>query len=295
MSYPYLSDAVEALTGVRVPLPIPTFGLLVAAAMLIGARVLAAELQRQQAAGRLPAPANGEAPHELVATLTIITMVAGVAGARLFHILENLDSFAADPAAMLFTRSGFSIFGGLILGTLAGVAFIRKRGLPILPTLDAAAPAMMLGYAIGRIGCQVSGDGDWGKAADMAAKPEWLPTWAWAQTYENNIAGVVISAPGVYPTPLYEAAACLVLFAILWRVRRHPHRAGWLFALYLVFAGIERLLIEQIRINNQLHLGWNLQATQAEVIAGALIAGGAIALAMTLVRLAPANRPSGQV
>lgn len=277
MSYPYLSDVIKALAGVHVPLPIPTFGLLVAVAMLVGGRVLTAELRRQQASG-LRTAINGQPPQEIVGTLTIIVMVAGVAGARLFHILENLESFLSDPGSMLLTRSGFSIFGGLILGTVAGVVFIHKRDLPVLSTLDAAAPAMMLGYAIGRIGCQVSGDGDWGQVADMSSKPDWLPARAWAQTYENNIAGVLIPAPGVYPTPLYEAAACLLLFAVLWIVRRHPYRAGWLFSLYLVFAGVERLLIEQIRINNQLHLGWNIYATQAEMIACVLIVIGATAM-----------------
>jgi len=192
----------------------------------------------------------------MVATLTIIVMLADVAGARLFQILENLDNFAGDPASMLFTRSGFSIFGGLILRTVAGAVFIHQHALAVLTTLDAAAPAMMLGYAIGRVGCQISGDGDWG----------------------NNIAGVLIPSPGVYPMPLYEALACLLLVAILWRVRRHSFKAGWLFSLYLMCAGAERLLIEQIRINNQLHLGWNMYATQAEVIASALILFGLIAL-----------------
>jgi phosphatidylglycerol:prolipoprotein diacylglycerol transferase len=257
---------------------------MVAAAMIIGAKVLTAELVRQQKTARVGTASGGSIPEQIVPGLTIVVMVAGVAGARLFHIFENTESFAADPASMIFTRSGFSVFGGLILGTLAGLIFIHRHGLKPLPTLDAAAPSMMLGYAIGRIGCQISGDGDWGQTANMAIKPDWIPTWAWSQIYENNIAGVSIPLPGVYPTPLYEAAMCLLLFAILWRVRRHPFGAGCLFSLYLVLAGAERLLIEQIRINNQLQLGAGIQATQAEVIAAALILAGTVSLALLVRR-----------
>ena len=92
---------------------------------------------------------------------------------------------------------------------------VRRWQLPVRPLLGAVAPAMMLGYAIGRIGCQVSGDGDWGIAANIARKPDWLPTWAWAQTYQNNIYAEAIAAPGVYPTPVYETLMGLACFALL--------------------------------------------------------------------------------
>jgi phosphatidylglycerol:prolipoprotein diacylglycerol transferase len=215
-----------------------------------------------------------------------VVSVAGVVGARLFHILEHLDSFAADPLDMIFSRSGLSIFGGLIMGTVAGVVFIRRWNLPPRPLLDAAAPAMMLGYAIGRVGCQVSGDGDWGIASNLALKPDWLPVWTWAQTYTNNIVGIPIAAPGVYPTPMYETLMALACFALLWAIRRHPFRAGWLFSVYLLLAGIERLLIEQIRVNPVFDLGL-VHATQAEIIASALILVGLAGLAALSRRAKP--------
>jgi len=81
---------------------------------------------------------------------------------------------------------------------------------------DAVAPALMLGYAVGRLGCQISGDGDWGIPADMALKPGWLPAWLWAQTYANNIFGAAIAPPGVYPTPIYETLLSLAAFGVLW-------------------------------------------------------------------------------
>src|SRR5262245_45138137 len=188
MSFPYLSDVVRVATGWNLPLPLPMFGLFVAVAMLAGADCIKREMRRLHEAGAIgPATVRGKdggavPPQDVVTDLALVTFIAGIVGARLFHILEHTDEFVADPMSMILTRSGLSIFGGLILGTLAGLVCIRRWRLPVLPSLDAAAPALMLGYAIGRIGCQVSGDGDWGTLANMALKPDWLPTWLWAQT-----------------------------------------------------------------------------------------------------------------
>ena len=139
---------------------------------------------------------------------------------------------------------------------------------------------MMLGYALGRIGCQISGDGDWGLRANMAAKPSWLPTWLWAQTYEGNILGETIPAPGVYPTPIWEIAVGLLLFALLWRLRAHPFTKGWLFALYVVLASLERLWIEPLRVNERYG---PFDASQAQYLS-------AIALVVGLVFLVRLSR-----
>lgn len=286
MSYPFLSDVIQAATGYALPLPLATFGLFVALGALAAGASFRAELKRFYEAGRIgPAYVNGlsRPPQEVVSDFIIVVLIAGVLGARLFHILDHLDQFFADPLGMLLTRSGLSIFGGLIFGTFAGMLCARRWRLPVTPLLDAAAPALMLGYAIGRIGCQISGDGDWGSAANMALKPDWLPSWLWAQTYDNNIYGELIAAPGVYPTPMYETAMALLCFALLWAVRRHPFRIGWLFSLYLLLAGAERLLIEQIRVNPVINLG-SLHATQAELIASALIALGLLGLLLNRQR-----------
>jgi phosphatidylglycerol:prolipoprotein diacylglycerol transferase len=111
----------------------------------------------------------------------------------------------------------------------------------------------------------------------MALKPGWLPTWLWAQTYDHNILGVLIPAPGVYPTPIYESLISMVCFALLWAVRNHPFKSGWLFSLYLLLAGAERLLIEQIRVNPVIELG-ALRATQAELIASTLVLFGILGM-----------------
>jgi phosphatidylglycerol:prolipoprotein diacylglycerol transferase len=291
MSFPYLSDLVYFLTGYRLPLPFAMFGILVALAMLAAGACLRRELRRLHLAGRIGSARrlvkgkNGRRelvavePHTLVSDFTIVVLLAGIIGARLFHILENGEQFLADPLAMIFSRSGLSVFGGLIFGAVAGVVLLRRWGISTRPFLDAIAPAMMLGYAIGRLGCQISGDGDWGSVANMALKPAWLPTWLWAQTYDNNIYGEVLAAPGVYPTPIYETLMALGCFAVLWAIRKHPFQSGWLFSVYLLMAGVERLLIEQIRVNVKFEL-YGVHFTQAEFIAFFFLIAGMAGMTM---------------
>lgn len=268
MSFPAITDLLNAAFGTNWALPIPTFGVFVALAMVIATRVARAEVRRCEVLGRVPRGTS-----LMVGDLVFTAALAGLAGARLFHILDNPGQFLADPLAMIFTRAGFSIHGGLIAGIGTGVLMMKRRGLPVVPMLDAIAPSLMLAYAIGRLGCQLAGDGDWGVAANMALKPEWLPDWMWAQTYDGNVIGAFIAAPGVYPTPLYESAASLLLFAVLWRLRLRNAGSGYLFSLYVVLAGFERLLIEKIRINPE-HQWLGVSATQAEFISMLLVVAG---------------------
>jgi phosphatidylglycerol:prolipoprotein diacylglycerol transferase len=288
MSFPYLSDFVYFLTGYRLPLPFATFGILVAIAALTAAACLRRELRRLHLGGSFGT--IGVTPESRVSDFTVVVLIAGVAGARLFHILEHIDQFLADPLSMIFSRSGLSVFGGLIFGALAGLMLLRRWNISVRPFLDAIAPAMMLGYAIGRLGCQISGDGDWGTAANMALKPAWLPTWLWAQTYDNNIYGELIAAPGVYPTPIYETLMALGCFAVLWALRKHPFQAGWLFSAYLVLAGAERYLIEQIRVNVKFEF-YGVHATQAEFIALVFVAAGMVGMATLSRRSSSDTRP----
>ena len=155
--------------------------------------------------------------------------------------------------------------------------------------MDAAAPGLMLAYGIGRLGCQVSGDGDWG-IANIAPKPGWIPQWLWSYDYPNNVNAVLGPhrggyvgqpitdgtcfegycthlVPGVFPTPLYETIMCLLLFAALWWLRKRISLPGVLFSVYLIMNGVERFLIEKIRVNEPFLGSW----TQAEVISTSLI------------------------
>lgn len=115
----------------------------------------------------------------------------------------------------------------------------------------------------------------------MTLKPSWVPNWLWAQTYEGNILGVMIPSPGVYPTPLYESLLGLALFAVLCMLRSHSNRAGYLFSVYLLLAGFERLLIEKIRINVE-HQLLGVGVSQAEAISLLLIVAGFVGVLATL-------------
>ena len=275
MAFPYLSDLVRTLTGLDLPLPVPMFGLTVAAVFLVSLRVAAQEIQRLHQVGRI-----GASPGGIAGELAVSVALAGFIGARVFHILEHPQEFMAEPWGMIFSRSGFSMLGGVMFGAIAGALHVRRRGLPVRAVCDAVAPAAMLGYALGRIGCQISGDGDWGVAADLSLKPDWLPAWLWAQTYDNNIVGVAIPPPGVYPTPIYETLLGLAAFGLLWMARKHPYRTGWLFALYLVLSGTERFFIEFIRVNPQLQV-FGLPASQAQIVSLLLIALGLLGLGVS--------------
>lgn len=275
-SFPYATDLLNAILGTRWSLPVPTFGVVVAAAIVIATRVARREVARLEARGALPSSTQS-----IVGDLVTISVVAGLFGARLSYIVDNADQFLANPAAMILSRGGFSIYGGLCFGVAAGGFFLRRRGVPVLPMLDAMAPSLMLGYAVGRLGCQLAGDGDWGVASDMALKPGWLPDWSWAQTYDGNILGVVISAPGVYPTPIYESLVALALFGVLWALRSERARVGYLFSAYLLLAGFERLLIEKIRANPK-HDLLGLHLTQAEVISACLVVAGLVGVLAAL-------------
>ena len=269
MAFPYLSDVVRAATGVDLPLPIPMFGLLVGAAFFIGLHVATREVRRL-----LP-----DKPPDFMANVGMIGFFTGLIGARTFHLLEYPHEFLEHPAAMIFSRGGFTIFGGLIVGLLCGLWYCRAKKAPLATMLDAVAPGLFLAYGIGRIGCQISGDGDWGIAADLAAKPGWLPTWLWAQTYDNNIAEKLIPFPGVYPTPIYETVMAFAAFAILWKLRINTHKSGWLFGWYLLLVGIERLAIESIRVNTTYDIAGH-EITQAQIISVVCIAAGIAVLAL---------------
>ncbi len=261
MAYPTLADLLRGLFGIDIWLPVPTFGLMVGIAFFVGLKVAGREAQRL-----------GQDP-EVMSNACVWGFFTGLVGARLFHILEYPREFLEQPMAMLLSRSGFTILGGLIVGLIVSLLYCRSRGARIPVMFDAGAPALMLAYAIGRIGCQISGDGDWGIAADLAAKPDWLPTWLWAQTYTGNVAGVTIEPPGVYPTPLYEVAMSAIAFAVLWSLRKHAHQRGWLFAVYVLLVGLERILIEFIRVNTTYDL-FGYAVTQAQIISVLCIAAG---------------------
>jgi phosphatidylglycerol:prolipoprotein diacylglycerol transferase len=294
--YPRLSDLFRDFLGIELPFPIYSFGAMVAVGILSAAWLLGRELDRLYAEKLLPGVrVSGKggkkkgseisSPSVLVGTFVLVAFVGGFAGARVFHILENLGAFVADPAGMIFTRGGFTFYGGLIVAGVSIAWIVHRKGLHVPTASDAFAPGLMLAYGIGRLGCHLAGDGDWGINADLAARPGWLPEWLWAETYPNNVLGVDLSAHPVYPTPIYEFVGCVLLFAILWKLRKHPFAGGWLFSVYFLLTGLERFLIEQIRVNNTFMV-FGLELTQAEVISVLIMALGALGMVLTRKRRA---------
>lgn len=228
-------------------------------------------------------------PYQQVGTITILAAVFGILGAKIFHNLENLDELVADPVGALVSFSGLSFLGGLICATAAILWFAKKNNIKLLHLTDAALPGLMLAYGIGRMGCQLAGDGDWGIPND-APKPEWLsflPDWAWAYNYPNNVLGVdlktdfaqmgYVSETGyAWPTPIYETTMALLIFGFLWFMRTRWKTPGMVMSWYLILSGAERLAIEQIRINNEYPIFGGV--TQAEIISTLLIVLGIVFL-----------------
>ena len=221
-------------------------------------------------------------PQDRVGEITLLALVFGLLGAKLFDIFENWSEFLKRPMDFILSGGGLTFYGGLICATIAIIIFARKHKIPLRHLADSLAPALMIAYAIGRIGCQVAGDGDWGIENTDPNPFSWLPDWVWSYNYPHNVNEVGVPIPGCegrycaqlpvghYPTPFYETVACTLLFGVLWPFRKRLKTPGALFALYLILNGLERFFIEKIRVNNRLDfLGF--QPTQAEVISTCLV------------------------
>ncbi len=228
-------------------------------------------------------------PADWVTGAAVAAAIAGVAGCKIFYILENRSQFAANPTAVLLSPSGFTYYGGLVLATITMWLYHYRWGKYRMRIADAMAPSLMLGYAVGRSGCQLSGDGDWG-IPNIHPKPfTWLPDWLWAYDYPHNTISKGLFIPGcdwdiycyhlgtpVYPTPVYEIILALLIFVFMWSIRKRFTVAGKISAVYLALNGIERFFIELIRVNPRYNfLGVMLTDSQVMaivyVIAGILL------------------------
>ncbi|MBL7973708.1 MAG: prolipoprotein diacylglyceryl transferase, partial [Candidatus Kapabacteria bacterium] len=240
------------------PIPIHGFGLMLAIAFL-SANYLFTRFTREQ-----------KIHDDIPSTITLIALVAGIVGSKLFSIVEEFynrpDVFFSDPFSYIFSSSGLTFYGGLLLSVFSIYIYIKRKKLPFWILGDAVAPSLILAYGIGRIGCQLAGDGDYGI-------PSTLP---WAMGYPKGTVPTLSSTnielankfkemfPGtplpldiqVHPTPVYETLACFFIFAILLYLRKKlkVQGTGLLFGVYLVGAGLERFLVEFIRLN-PLYLG----------------------------------------
>lgn len=282
--YPTLYHFCKDLFGIELEFLhyLQSFGVILAVSIIIGFTFFKIELKRKEDLKEI------QESKSILLPITFWALVSGLIGGKIFAWFESPESFSfffSDPF------SGLSIYGGLLFGFVTIYWYLSRIKTSILPVLDAAAPSLILSYGIGRLACHISGDGDWGIVA--TSKPSWLnflPDWFWSYSYPNNILqeGVLMEnclyndycyqlANPVFPTPIYETLACLLIFSYLWIKRKKITQVGKLFFIYLIFSSTERFLIEFIRINDSYSLlGFHL--SQAQIIAFAALLIGILGL-----------------
>ncbi len=248
------------------PFPVYSFGLMLAIAFLVGNYLLTLEFKRRKL------------NPEIASTMIFLALVLGVVGSKFLHLIENWSAFLADPVRMAFSPGGLTFHGGLILSIFGIYVYLRKKNIPFLVGADAISPGLLLGYGIGRVGCHLAGDGDYGFPTDLPwgtdySKGTYPPSIAFrdfpevTQLYPN---GIVPDNVLCHPTPAYEFIACALGFWFLWKIRTKLHPAGKMFMLYLFIAGAERFLVEFLRLNPRMML----DLSQAQLISvGLMIAG----------------------
>jgi phosphatidylglycerol:prolipoprotein diacylglycerol transferase len=231
------------------PLPLQSFGLMMGLGFVVAGLFASRRLKE---IGR---------PADWAYEMVFAALVGGIVGARLWAVFENWDDAKDDLLGSLFSGSGLVFYGGLLGGALCVLGWARWRGVLDLKTLDVAAVPLAAAYAIGRIGCQLAGDGDYGENWDGP----------WAMAYPE---GTVPTTQEVHPTPVYETLAMGLVAWFLWS-RRDRVRPGGLFALYLVLAGAERFLVEFVRRNEVVAAG----LTVPQFVALAMVVAGGVWLA----------------
>jgi len=223
------------------PLTIYSFGTLMAVAALSAGWLVSLELKRHRF------------DPELASTMIFAAAIGGLLGARMLFLFEEWEAFLRSPWDFIFSGAGFTWYGGMAGGALAVTWVIRRHGIPWLQAADISAPALAIAYGIGRIGCHVAGDGDWGSVTDVP----------WAVAYRRAIIGWVHPYTGlpyppgvkVHPTPIYEFIQSVIILAILWPLRKKGFPSGTIFWLYLILSGAARFVVEFWRVNPAVGLG----------------------------------------
>lgn len=239
-------------------------------------------------------------PHERVSDIIILAAISGIVGAKLLYMTEVEYNSLEQVMADFFSGSGLSVYGGFILAFFVVTYYVRSKDMPLPQMIDACAPAMILGTGLGRLGCHFSGDGDWGDPNPYAKPAAWIPDWLWAYDYPNNVmsSGVPMEdcyypesfgeycsvlPQGVFPTPIFELIICLIIFAILWALRPKVVVHGIIFSVYLMLTGVQRFLLEMIRVNDDHAIaGFNL--SQAQYISIVLMVIGAAMTAYLVIK-----------
>lgn len=255
--------------------PITSFGVFMLLSFLTGGYLLRAELER-----------IGQDP-EKAWDLVFMAVVGGILGAKGYYILLNYPRLVSDPAGLIFARGGLVWYGGFLLATVLVIWEIRRQKLPLAKTADAAAPGLALAYAVGRMGCFLVGD-DWGRPTDSwvgIAFPQGAPPTR-VDIIERDF-GITVDPElierygqivPVHPTQLYEVGLSTLIFFLLWRIRRTPRPAGWLFMVWLALAGTERFLVEFLRAKDDRFFGL---LTLAQILSLAVVVVGVVGFVRT--------------
>ncbi|MBI5472918.1 MAG: prolipoprotein diacylglyceryl transferase [Ignavibacteriae bacterium] len=239
------------------PIPIYSFGLMLGIGFLLGSYILSLELKRKKI------------DPNLASNITIIALLFGIAGAKLFHLIENWEMFLRAPLEATFSAGGLTWYGGLIIGMTAIILYLRAKKVPVLKVIDGLGVALILAYGVARLGCHLAGDGDYGM-------PTNLP---WGTNYENGTYppsrafaifpevtsqypnGIVPDNTPCHPTPVYEMILGVLGFLLMWKYfRKQNYPDGMLFAIYLVMSSLFRFSIEFLRLNPRLL--WGLSEAQ---------------------------------
>jgi len=253
------------------PIKIYSFGLMMGVSFIIANILLTKEFKRKKI------------NPELASNITIIALVAGVAGSKILYLLENFKEFIADPFHMAFSPGGLTFYGGFILAAASIYFYTKKKGIKFIHIADSIAPALILAYGIARIGCHLAGDGDYGYPTDLPwatdySKGTYPPSAAFRDFPEiiakYGINGVVPDNTLCHPTPIYETIICTAFFLFLWKNREKWTTDGRMFYMYLILAGVERFSIEFLRLNPRVLIG----LSEAQIISAIIIIIGAIGI-----------------
>jgi phosphatidylglycerol---prolipoprotein diacylglyceryl transferase len=259
------------------PITLYSFGLMMAVAFLTANYFFTKELKRRGLDERM------------AGQVTIIALIGGVAGSTVFSILENWSDFIHDPVGQFFSPAGLTFYGGFLVAMAWIYFYVKRKGLRFAMFADMIAPTVLLAYGIGRIGCQLAGDGDYGIPSRLPwamSYPQGTakPTYTLADYFKmhpgesaawhyDSLASITVGRDQlgerisrfdqivtVHPAPVYETLFCVIAFYFIWKYRKKfDSEIGKVFSITVVVMGVERLLIEFIRINP---LYWGLSMAQ---------------------------------
>lgn len=242
---------------------VSTFGIMMVAGFVAAWVILAREFARKGI------------PPEEAQTAVLVAAFGGVLGAKLYYLLDHWDELVRDFAGMVTSRGGLTWYGGFILATLLLIGFARSRRIPALRALDCMAPALTLGYALGRIGCFLVGD-DYGEPAGVP----------WAVSFPE---GAPPTRAEVHPTQVYETLASAAIFAFIWKRRLRAAPDGALVSQWFILAGLERFLVEFLRTNEPVAFG----LTEAQLLSVGMVVVGAVGFLAVSRRTPPRPAAAG--